>query len=165
MRILLRTSLALLLIAAATEVYGATLYKLTDVSGQVTYADAVPKGFRGTAKRLDVDTSEKVAVLTPGSRGQVRASPPPDYAEIIRRRPPVDESEIRIAEARERLEAARRALAVAQESSTPDDWIYVGPRNPLGMRRVPRPEYQARLENLERNVQIAEEQLSQAERG
>lgn len=164
MRILLKTSLALLLIAAATEVYGTTLYKLTDSSGQVTYTDAVPKGFRGTVKRLDIDTSERVAVLTPGPRGQVQATAP-DYAEIIRRRPPVDENEARILQARERLEAARQALAAAQESSTPDDWIYVGPRNPLGMKRVPRPEYQARLENLERNVQIAEDQLRQAERG
>lgn len=164
MRILLKTSLALLLVAAATEVYGATLYKLTDASGEVTYSDAVPKGFRGTVKRLDIDTSEKVAVLTPGPRGQVQASPPPDYAEIIRRRAPVDD-EARIIQARERLEAARQALAAAQESSTPDDWIYVGPNNPLGMRRAPRPEYQARLDNLERNVQIAEEQLRTAERG
>jgi hypothetical protein len=163
MRILIKTILALLLIAAATEAYGTTLYKLTDPSGEVTYSDAVPKGFRGTVKRLDIDTSEKVVVLTPGPRaGQVQATP--DYAEIIRRRPPVDD-ESRIIEARQRLEAARQALAAAQESSTPDDWIYVGPRNPLGMKRVPRPEYQARLENLERNVQIAEEQLRTAERG
>jgi hypothetical protein len=33
------------------------------------------------------------------------------------------------------------------------------------MKRMPRPEYQARLENLERNVQIAEDQLRHAERG
>jgi hypothetical protein len=163
MRILLKTSLALLLIAAATEVYGATLYKLTSPSGEITYTDAVPKGFRGTVKRLDIDTSERVAVLTPGVQGQVQATAP-DYAEIIRRRAPADD-EARVAQARERVEAARQALAAAQESSTPDDWIYVGPGNPLGMKRVPRPEYQARLENLERNVQIAEEQLRRAERG
>lgn len=164
MRILLKTSLALLLIAAATEVYGTTLYKLTSPSGEITYTDAVPRGFRGTVKRLDIDTSERVAVLTPGAQGQVQATAP-DYAEIIRRRAPVDENEVRVAAARERLEAARQALAAAQESSTPDDWIYVGPGNPLGMKRVPRPEYQVRLENLERNVQIAEEQLRTAERG
>lgn len=164
MRILLRTSLALLLIAAATEAYGATLYKLTDASGEVTYTDAVPKGFRGTVKRLDIDTSAKVAALTPGARpGEVQATLP-DYAEIIRRRPPADD-ESRVIQARERLEAARQALAAAQESSTPDDWIHVAPRNGLGARRVPRPEYLARLENLERNVQVAEEQLRQAERG
>lgn len=163
MRILLKTSLALLLIAAATEVYGTTLYKLTSPSGEITYTDAVPKGFRGTVKRLDIDTSERVAVLTPGVQGQVRATAP-DHAEIIGRRAPADD-EARIVQARARLEAARQALAAAQESSTPDDWIYVGPGNPLGMKRVPRPEYQARLENLERNVQIAEEQLRRAERG
>ncbi|HET7729411.1 MAG TPA: hypothetical protein VFK48_05205 [Usitatibacter sp.] len=163
MRILLKTSLALLLIAAATEVYGTTLYKLTSPSGEITYTDAVPKGFRGTVKRLDIDTSERVAVLTPGAQGQVQATAP-DYAEIIRRRGPADD-EARVAQARERLEAARQALAAAQERSTPDDWIYVGPGNPLGMKRVPRPEYQARLENLERNLQIAEDQLRRAERG
>ena len=163
MRILPKTSLALLLIDAATEAHAQTLYKLTDSSGEVTYTDAVPKGFRGTVKRLDIDTSESVAVLTPGARGQAQATAP-DYAEIIRRRALVDD-EARIIQARERLEAARQALAAAQESSTPDDWIYFGPNNPLGMRRAPRPEYQARLENLERNVQIAEEQLRMAERG
>jgi hypothetical protein len=165
MRTLIRTSLALLLIAAATEAYGTTLYKLTDPSGEVTYTDAVPKGFRGTVKRLDMDTSAKVAVITPSARaGEVEATVP-DYAEIIRRRPPVDENEVRIAEARARLEAARRALTDAQENSPATDWIYFGPNNPAGMRRAPRPEYQARLESLERNVQIAEEQLRMAERG
>jgi hypothetical protein len=33
------------------------------------------------------------------------------------------------------------------------------------MRRAPRPEYQARLESLERNVRIAEDELRMAERG
>lgn len=164
MRILLKTSLALLLIAAATEVYGATLYKLTSPSGEITYSDAVPKGFRGTVKRLDIDTRERVAVLAPGAQGQVQATVP-DYAEILRRRPPADESEARIAEARERLEAARRALADAQENSTAEDWINFGRFNKSGMRRAPRPEYQARLESLERDVQVAEEQLRRAERG
>lgn len=165
MRILLRTSLALLLlIAAATEAYGTTLYKLTDATGQVTYADAVPKGFRGTVKRLDIDTSDKVAVLSPGPRGQVQATVP-DYPEIIRRRAPVDDNAARVAQARERLEAARAALAAAQESSSPDDWIYLGPRNPLGMKRAPRPEYEARLSRLEREVRLAEEALAAAERG
>lgn len=165
MRTLIRTSLALLLIVATTEAYGTTLYKLTDATGAVTYTDAVPKGFSGTVKRLDMDTSANVAVITPSARpGEVEAAVP-DYAEIIRRRPPVDENEVRIAEARERLEAARRALTDAQDNSAATDWIYVGRNNPGGVRRFPRPEYQARLENLERNVQIAEDELRMAERG
>ena len=165
MRILIKTSLALLLIAAATEAYGTTLYKLTDATGAVTYTDAVPKGFRGTVKRLDLDTSAKVAVITPSARGGEVQATVPDYAEIIRRPSPADDDEARIAAARERLESARQALADAQENSTANDWIYFGPNNPAGMRRAPRPEYQARLENLERNVQIAEDQLREAERG
>jgi hypothetical protein len=168
MRTLLRTSLAILLFAAATEAYGTTLYKLTDATGAVTYTDAVPKGFRGSVKRLDIDTSdtsEKVAIITPGSRaGQVQATVP-DYAEIIRRPSSIDDSEARVSAARQRLEAARYALADAQENSTAEDWIYFGPNNPVGMRRAPRPEYQARLENLERNVRIAEDELRIAERG
>lgn len=164
MRTLIKTSLALLLIAAATEAYGTTLYKLTDATGAVTYTDAVPKGFRGSVERLDLDTSAKVAVITPGSRGEVEATVP-DYAEIIRRPTPVDDDEARIAAARERLEAARQALADAQENSPATDWIYFGPNNPAGMLRAPRPEYRERLENLERDVQIAEEELRMAERG
>jgi hypothetical protein len=165
MRTLIKTSLALLLIAAATEAYGTTLYKLTDATGAVTYTDAVPKGFSGTVKRLDLDTSAKVAVITPSARaGEVEATVP-DYAEIIRRPSPVDDDEVRIAAARERLEAARQALADARENSSASDWIYFGPNNPVGMRRAPRPEYQARLESLERNVRIAEDELRMAERG
>jgi hypothetical protein len=164
MRILLKTSLALLLFVAATEAWGGTLYKLTDPDGRVTYTDAVPRGFPGAVKRIDIDTGDNVVTLHDGARADARVLPVPDYAEIIRRRPPAPD-EARIDAARDRLEAARRALADAQESASPDDWIYFGPGNPLGMRRAPRPEYQERLERLEREVLIAEERLSQAERG
>lgn len=43
MRTLIKTSLALLLIAAATEAYGTTLYKLTDATGAVTYTTPCPR--------------------------------------------------------------------------------------------------------------------------
>lgn len=160
MRMLVKASLTLLLFTVASEAWGTTLYKLTEPSGRITYADSVPRGFPGAVQRLDIDTSEHVVTLPEASRGEVQVRP--DYAEIIRRRPPPPD-EARILGARERLEAARRALADAQENSTAGDWIYFGPRNPLGMRRAPRPEYQARLEQLERDVQVAEERLRLAE--
>ena len=51
--------------------------------------------------------------------------------------------------ARARLDAARAALEDAQNNSTAQDWVYLGSGNPVGMRRMPRPEYAERLQRLE----------------
>jgi hypothetical protein len=62
------------------------------------------------------------------------------------------------------VDAARSALADAQEGSSAEDWIYFGPNNPVGMRRAPRPEYAQRLQRLEGDVVAAENELRDLER-
>jgi multidrug efflux pump subunit AcrA (membrane-fusion protein) len=79
--------------------------------------------------------------------------------ELIRRRPAApNDTAVRSAQAR--LEQARAALAAAQASSAPDDWIYFG----AGRGRAPRPEYEARLDSLDSEVKAAEQQLADEER-
>lgn len=88
-----------------------------------------------------------------------------EAAEMIRRRPPDTSGDARIEAARRRALAARKAFEDARDNSTPDDWVYVNPeKNPLGMRRFPRPEYEARLKDLERQARQAQEELERLER-
>lgn len=155
----LKTVLALVLALIATDAWAAVAYKLTDPNGRVTYVDVPPRTFDGTVQRLDIDTDEHVVSLPPAPRVETPSE------RVIRRAAPVDPAEERLRAARARLAAARAALDEAQNNSTAEDWIYFGPRNPVGMRRAPRPEYQARLERLEDGVRRAEAQLREAERG
>lgn len=83
--------------------------------------------------------------------------------EVTRWRPPDNEAQIEAARLRAR--AARKAFEDARDNSTPDDWVYVGPDNPLGMRRFRKPEYEARLAELERQATLAERELAELERG
>lgn len=162
----LKALVALILALVATDAWAVVLYKLTDPQGRVTYTDSVPKGFRGDVKRLEIAPAERSVNLATAPLAREAAPPAQtDYERIIRARPEANGADERIRAARARLEAAQAALKHAQENSTAEDWIYFGPNNPLGMRRAPRPEYQARLEQLENELRHAEEQLSIAERG
>ena len=132
---------------------GATvLYKLVDPAGNTTFSDSVPQGFRGSVTRLDIDTGPNLITPSPSSAAPARA--PVDYDWLLRRADTSGEERLRIAA--RRIEEARAELAEAQNNSLAEDWIYLGPANPLGMRRMPRPEYQARLDRLASNVVIAE---------
>lgn len=159
----LKTVLGVLLALIATDAWAVVLYKLTDRAGNVTYADAVPKGFDGQVKPLTIDPGQHVAPSPPATR------PPSEYERMLRTPPAaivaVDAREQRIRAARAKFEEARRALDDAQNNSSAEDWIYLGPNNPVGMRRMPRPEYQARLETLSNNLARAQEELRAAERG
>ena len=55
-------------------------------------------------------------------------------------------------------------VADAQANSTAEDWYYFGPNNPVGMRRAPRPEYSERLQRLEGDLLVAEDELARLER-
>ena len=142
---------ALVLGIAATDAGAAVLYKLVDPVGRVTFSDTVPRAFEGTITRIEVDTGTNVIVPVRPEETRGLA----DYASVIRRRPDTSGEE-RLRLARERVEAARAALEDARDNSLAQDWIYLGPNNPLGMRRMPRPEYQARLQRLESDVEAAE---------
>jgi len=81
----------------------------------------------------------------------------------VRRRPASDGAPIEAA--RRKAWAARKAFEDARDNSTPDDWIYVNPdRNPVGLRRFRKPEYEARLAELERKAILAEQELDKLER-
>ena len=158
-----RIALSIVLALAAADACGAVLYKLTDTRGRVTYVDALPKDFAGTVQRMDIDTGEHVIALQAPAVRSLRSQA--ENEAIIRRLPAPDPSEERIRVARLKAAAARSALESAQNNSSPDDWIYFGPGNPVGMRRAPRPEYEARLQQLERDMQAADEEVRRAERG
>jgi len=137
---------------AAADAGAAVLYKLVDPLGRITFADNVPRGFDGTVTRLDIDTGTNVITPSPSGDAVVRA---PVDRDLLVRRPDMSGEE-RLRQAAQRVEDARLALADAQNNSLAEDWVYLGADNPLGMRRMPRPEYQARLDQLAGNVVVAE---------
>jgi hypothetical protein len=57
------------------------------------------------------------------------------------------------------------AFESARDNSIAEDWVYMGPANPLGMRRFPKPEYEARLAGLQQGVKLAQEDLEKVQRG
>jgi hypothetical protein len=158
------TSLVLLVLALGCATASAqALYKLVDRNGNVTYTDSVPKGFDGRVIPIQIDPNLNSSAPSPaaGQRGEGRGETPAEAT--IRRRPVNDEASIEAARLNAR--AARKAFEDARDNSTPDDWVYVNPYgNPVGLRRFPRPEYEARLAELERKATLAEQALDKLER-
>jgi hypothetical protein len=150
----MRTLLAALLVFAAADAGAAVLYKLVDPLGNITFSDTVPRGFQGDVTRMDIETGPNLITPSPSAAPVARA--PIDYDWLTRRQDTSGEDRLR--DAARRIEDAKAALANAQNNSLADDWIYLGSANPLGMRRMPRPEYQARLDQLAANVVVAEAQ-------
>ncbi len=151
-------SLVVALAIVAADYAGATvLYRLVDPLGRITYTDLVPQAFDGTVTRIDVDTS--TTAISPERIPEVLAQAPVEYDLLVRRRAEAAGEE-RLRLAHQRVDAARAALEDARNNSLAEDWIYLGPNNPLGMRRMPRPEYRERLQRLEADVVAAEDALS-----
>jgi hypothetical protein len=154
-----RIALSIIFALAVADASAAVLYKLTDSRGNVTYVDTLPKGFDGTVQRMDIDTGEHVIALQEPTVRQLRSRA--ENEEIIHRQVASNPSDQRVRAARLKAAAARAALESAQSNSTADDWIYFG----AGRGRAPRPEYEARLLQLERDLQQAEDEVRAAERG
>lgn len=158
------TRLALLVLALACASAGAqSLYKLVDRNGKVTYSDSVPKDFDGrvTPLRIDPGPDPSAQSSADSAEGGGRGEMP---AEATTRRKPANDA-APIEAARQKAKAARKAFEDARDNSTPNDWVYVNPdRNPVGIRRFPRPEYEARLADLERKAILAEQELDRLER-
>ena len=156
--------LVLLVLALGCADAGAqSLYKLVDRSGKVTYSDTVPRDFKGRVIPLHVDPNLNSSEALPaaGQEGEGRGESPADRT--IRKGPANEEAPIEAA--RRKARAARKAFEDARDNSTPDDWVYVNPdRNPHRVRRYPKPEYAARLEELERLALLAERELDKLER-
>ena len=160
MRSIVAAATAALALGAA-DAGAAVLYKLVDPYGHVTYTDAPPRGFAGTVTRIDVDTDANN--IAPAQIPEILAIGPSSPAVTPTRRTGASAEE-RLRFARARVDAARSALADAQNNSTAEDWYYFGPNNPVGVRRAPRPEYQDRLARLEGDVVAAENELGDLER-
>lgn len=142
-----------LVVACALAVAGAahaqTLYKLIDKNGKVTYSESVPKDWPGQVVRIDVNPEANRAQLPkfePASREPARAEAPASA----------------VATAREKLEAARKALTQARENPSEEDIQRVGTTKGF-TRPVESETYKAKLAKLEQDVKDAEEALRRAE--
>ena len=155
----LRAVLLAVCVCAIPHGEAAQLYKSVTRDGRITYSDRPPEDARASTSVINVETHGNEVAARAAPAAQSRE----DNEKIIRRRPPEPDRSAVLA-ATHALDEARKALIAAQESSTPEDWIYFGPNNPVGMLRAPKPEFQARLESLEKQVKVAEITLDDAER-
>jgi hypothetical protein len=187
---IVRGILAIVLAAVPIAAAAATFYKWVDKDGTVHYGDAPPKGFTGEVTRVEVDPGAhtagpgKVPPAPPsparGSEVPPPAPPPPDL--LTQRRETRARLEENLAQARERLDLARKALAEAAAPQE-DEWQYTvggspGPGPHVAMSnchktkdgkticpgRVPNAEYYSRIQQLEDEVKRAEQAVEGAER-
>jgi hypothetical protein len=180
---------AALCVACAALVPGAahaaTFYKWTDNDGVVHYGDAPPKGFKGEVTRVDVDPGSRTVPAPPpppGAAPESREAPKPAPDLLEQRRATRDRLEANLAQARARLDVARKALAEAGEPQD-DEWQTTvgGPPGPgpqvarsnchkaadgrvICPGRVPSEAYYTRVQQLEDAVKRAEAEVEEAER-
>lgn len=129
-----------------------TFYKLIDKNGKVTYSESAPKPgeFDGQVIRIDVNPQGNTAQMPRFQRTE------PAPASQKGAAPSTAET------AREKLEAARKALASARDNPSPEEVRRVGTTKGF-TRPVETDEYKAKLEKLEADVKQAEEELRRAE--
>jgi len=151
---LLLACTALVACAVCAEAAAQTLYKLIDKNGKVTYAEKPPKEgtFDGKVIRMDIDPKANTATL-PKHRASPAAAPSATSA---------GGGGDRVQSARDRLDAAKKALQDATDNPREDEIQRVGNKGGF-TRPVPTEEYQKRLEGLKENVRKAEEDLRVAE--
>ncbi len=160
-----------------------TLYKLIDKSGKITYSEAKPKDFDGQVIELNIDPNANTATLpkyTNPAPGKEGGPPAPGKQGATTKVDPV-------AAAQARLDKAKAALQEAKDNAQDSDYNYLGTKgaasrsnggggvgvngsgagvqNGGGSRRVPSEAYQARLDQLEKDVQDAEDNLALAQKG
>jgi hypothetical protein len=144
--------------ALACDAAAQTLYKLIDKNGKVTYSESPPKEFDGKVIRMDIDPKANTATLPkPG------ATRPETESEKILRRPTPGGGGDRVLGAREKLEAARKALQDAIDNPREGEVQRVGNVGG-GTRPVQSEDYRKRIASLEEDVRKAEEELRAAER-
>jgi Domain of unknown function (DUF4124) len=109
MRIPARSFLVAILGLWLVDASAATLYKLVDAKGHVTYTDVRPSDVGGNVIRLEIDSSANaVAPVTPPAESQAEI----ENERIILQRPDTS-VEDRIRAARARIDAASTALNAA----------------------------------------------------
>ena len=142
-----------------TSAAAQTLYKLIDKNGKVTYSESPPKDFEGKVIRMDIDPKANTATLPkPGAAPREET----ESEKIIRRATPATGGGDKAQAARDRLEAAKKALKDAQDNPGEADVQRMGNKGG-GTRPVPTEEYQKRLDALQEGVRKAEEELRVAE--
>jgi hypothetical protein len=154
-------ALACLAFVASEATAQVTLYKLIDKTGKVTYVETPPKDYDGKVIRLDIDPNANTATLPTGPREGVtpreeRRSGPQERG--------ARDAASRLQLAQDRLDAARKALADAQDNPGEQDVQWVGNKSG-GVRRVPTETYTRRLEALQQAVKEAEADVLRAEQG
>ena len=157
--VVLAAAAALLALEASAEV----LYKLIDKNGKVTYSEEKPKDFDGQVIRLDINPNENTATMPKPASGADSGEPTtaPRRKEGDAKKMSSDEL---IAQARERLERAQRALQDARDNPAEGDMRILGNKGG-GVRMIPSDEYQKKLDKLEQQVKSAQDELSLAEKG
>jgi hypothetical protein len=145
--------LGLMALVPSLAVAQATLYKLIDKNGKVTYVDTPPKNFDGQVIPVDIDTKRNSATIsTPGTQERAKAFEDKQAAEL--------QATERVKAAEAKLESAKKALANARENPQEGEVNRVGNAGG-GTRAVPTPEYEKRIASLEEAVRVAEAELRQ----
>ena len=161
----LTAAAAAALAAGATVAAAQTLYKLVDKNGKVTYSETAPKDFPGQVIRIDIDPNRNTATLPKLKESEGKANDTSSRGVDGPGNPKTSSDAPGNADtARERLEAARKALADAQENPNEGEVNFIANKGG-GVRPVPTEGYAARLMALERQVKAAEEALRRAEGG
>jgi len=154
---------AALVLALCLPASAQTLYKLIDKDGKVTYSETAPKFFDGQVIRIDIDpnantmTMPKPEKVDPTSGEPKRKGDQPRKSEDGKVKGPLDPDI-----ARDRLEAAKNALADAHDNPKEGEITWIG-KVGGGTRPVFSEDYQRRIDRLELAVKSAEEDLRRAE--
>jgi hypothetical protein len=146
-----------------------TIYKLIHKDGKVTYSESEPKNFDGKVVPMNVNPDANTVSLPKPPPAGAKGEPPPERnADGIRRAPRPEpgtgSSGDKVQVAKDRLEAARKALKDAQDNPGENDVTWIGNKSG-GTRPVPSEGYAKRLDGLEADVRRAEEELKLAEKG
>jgi hypothetical protein len=156
MRFRILFTFAAIFAIAAVPLHAQTLYKLVDKKGKVTYSDAPPKDFDGQVIPIEVDQKRNSATLTtPGM---------PAAEQALKEKSRVqDASADRLRGAQQKLETARKNLALARENPLEGEVERRGNAGG-GSRPVFTEAYERRIAALEQAVRDAESEVRLAER-
>jgi hypothetical protein len=149
--------------AFAVGASAATLYKLIDKNGKVTYSEEKPKNFDGQVIPMEIDPNANTATLpkpAPPAKGEEGTRSGPRGDGRAAQRAALEE---RIRVAREKVDNARKALEDAKANPGADDITFIG-KVGGGARPVPTELYLQKIAQLEKTLRDAEEELRVAEK-
>ena len=109
---------ALALACAAGFAYAQVLYKWVDADGRIQYSDTPPKNPKGPVTRIEPDVAPTPAAPAPAKPEAAKPAPKAEAAPVVndiasQRRAKRGMLEARLNAARDKLEAAKKALAEA----------------------------------------------------